>query len=933
MSRATPYKDTDGNVYQYSGFVIDITDLKETEQKLIESEGRFRKLFEDHASPILIIDSETNRIISVNNAATNFYGWPSDVMCSMSIKDISTTSPEALLEKKNTILNNENTQFFAMHRMADGSHREVELFCNLSSLSGKSVYFCIVNDVTERNKAKREAQKRQAILDAALKSMNDAVVITDREGSPIEFNNAFLSFHRFSGRDAYLKTLAEQQNLAEYKNLFELTLPDGTPVPRDQWPVPRALHGESGSSFHYGLKRNNTEERRNCSFSFAPVCDQEGNIIGSVVSVRDITHIKKAEEALRESEERFRNFFEQHSAVMMILDPETGNIVDVNNAAAEYYGWSKEQLLRMTIMELNIEPPDVSFKRLEGWKIAEKRTFTVSHRKADGTVCDLEVFGRKIKSNNRHLAFLILHDITERKQFQQALVESNERIHFILNATNAGTWETSLETSQSKWSEEIWPLFCIEPGSCSPSLENWFNNILPDDRHSVEHAFAESVQSYREFNTTWRVRDANGNIKWLLCKGSPVKNTDGKVLKYVGITLDITDQKRVEEENMQLESRIRKSERLETLGNLAGGIAHDFNNILTPILGYAEMGMMNIPENERTYDFFKQITVAAERAQNLVYQILMFSKARETESSNVAMQSVIQEALQLLRASIPSTIRIEKHINQSCRNIFADPSKIYQVILNLCTNAFQAMEDTGGTLTIELDEIIPDNNLKKKFPEIEEEAYVLLSIADTGHGMNSKTLDRIFEPFFTTKAVNKGTGLGLSVVHGIITSYKGVIDVESEPEKGTTFNIYLPVSDKKVANKEQITTIPNGTASILLVDDEKPTLEVMSMMLTQSGYKVQAANSPGEALELFRKSPQAFDMVITDLTMPEMTGIRLASEIYTCRPELPVILMTGYEKNMENMGKSNIVRLLKKPIRFETIVSAINEVIVSDKTT
>jgi PAS domain S-box-containing protein len=927
MAQGTPFKDASGNVSRYVGIVIDITDLKEAEQKLRESEERFIKLFEDHASPIIIIDSETNRIISVNDAATKFYGWPSQVMCSMSLKDISTTSPEALLKKNHAILNSENTSFFAIHRMADGSHREVELFCNLSNLSDKRVYFCIINDVTERNKSEKEAQKRQSILDAALKSMSDAVVITDREGSPLEVNNAFLSFHRFSSREACLKTLAEQQNLAEYKNLFELTLPDGTPVPPDQWPVQRALHGESGTSFHYGLKRNNTEERRNCIFSFAPVRDQEGKIIGSVVSVRDITHIKKAEEALRESEERFRNFFEQHSAVMMIINPETGNLVDVNNAAAEYYGWSKEQLLRMTVMELNVEPHDASFKRLEGWNIAEKRTFTVSHRKADGTVCDLEVFGRKIKSNNRHLAFLILHDITERKQFQQALVESNERIHFILNAANAGTWETSLETNESKWSEEIWPLFCIEPGSCSPSLENWLNNILPEDRVSVEQAVAESIQSQVEFNSTWRIRDTDGNIKWLLCKGNPIKNADGKVVKYVGITLDITEQKRIEEEKMMLESRIRRSERLETLGNLSGGIAHDFNNILTPILGYAEMGMLSVPEKEQSYNFFRQITTAAERAQNLVYQILMFSKARETESSNVAVQSVIEEALKLLRASIPSTIRIEKHINQSCRNIFADPSKIYQVILNLCTNAFQAMEDTGGTLTIELDEMIPGNNLKMKFPEIEEKTYVLLTIADTGHGMNSKTLDRIFEPFFTTKAVNKGTGLGLSVVHGIITSYKGVIDVESEPEKGTTFTIYLPVSDKEITCKEQKKRIPNGTANILLVDDEKPTLEVMSIILTQSGHKVQKAYSPGEALELFRKSPQAFDLVVTDLTMPEMTGIRLASEIYTCRPELPVILMTGYEKNMEDAGKSNIVRLLKKPIRFDTIVSAISEAI------
>ena len=456
---------------------------------------------------------------------------------------------------------------------------------------------------------------------------------------------------------------------------------------------------------------------------------------------------------------------------------------------------------------------------------------------------------------------------------------------------------------------------------------------MPEDRPPVEQAIEQARQTGAEFNASWRIQDSDGAIRWIMSKGNPVMDSGGKAIKYVGILVDITERKRVEAENEKLESRIRKSERLETLGNLAGGIAHDFNNILTPIIGYAEMGMMRLPEQEPSHGFFREITVAAERAKNLVQQILMFSRAQETESSSVAVQTVIEEALKLLRASIPSTIGIEKHINQASRNIYADPSKIYQVILNLCTNAFQAMENTGGTLTIDLDEIIPDGNLKKKFPEMAVQPYVRLTIADTGHGMDSNTLDHIFEPFFTTKPVNKGTGLGLSVVHGIVTGYKGVIDVESAPEKGTIFNIYLPVCDKDCSVKEQKTAISKGTASILLVDDEKATLEVTNMILTQSGHKVLAVNSPGEALELFRKSPRAFDLVVSDLTMPEMTGIKLASEIYASRPELPVILMTGYSKDIDEneMKKSNIVRILKKPVRLNTMISTIDEVIGRSK--
>lgn len=710
--------------------------------------------------------------------------------------------------------------------------------------------------------------------------------------------------------NSWKNSIIEEDREKTEKIVFEASK-KGVPF-RIEWRVPR-----SDGSLRWLMSRG------------IPFRDSDGNVSRYIGIVIDITDLKETEQKLRESEERFRIFFEQHSAVMMILDPETGKIVDVNNAAAEYYGWSKEQLRRMSVAEMNVETPEHTRKILDGWKTAKKRYFIVTHRKADGALCDIEVFGKKIHVKDRPLAFLILHDITERKQFQQALVESKERMHFILHVANAGIWETSVKTEENKWSDEIWRLFDIEPGSCTPSMESWLNTVIPEDRPSVEHAAEEAVQNNAEFNANWRIRTADGSIRWLMSKGNPVKDADGKVIRYAGITLDITGQKRIEAENEKLESRIRKSERLETLGTLAGGIAHDFNNILTPILSYSELGMMQLPDKEPLHEFFKQIMIAAERAKNLVNQILMFSKARDTDSSCLTVQSVIDEAMQLLRPSIPSTIKIEQRINHSCRNIFADPSKIYQVILNLCTNAAQAMEDTGGVLTIELDEINPGSNLTKKFPELQEQPYVRLTIADTGHGMDSKTLDRIFEPFFTTKPVNKGTGLGLSVVHGIITGYNGLIDVESAPEKGTAVHIYLPVNDKDVTGKEQKGAISDGTASILLVDDEKTTLEVMNMILTQLGHRVQALNTPRQALELFRKSPQAFDLVITDLTMPEMTGIRLASEIYLSRPELPVILMTGYEKNMDSkeMEKSNIVRILKKPVRFNTISSTINEVI------
>ncbi|NTU96473.1 MAG: PAS domain S-box protein [Chlorobiaceae bacterium] len=1045
LIHAIPFMDVFGNISRFVGSIIDITDLKESEQMLRESEGRFRRLFQEHSSVMLIIDAETDRIIDANSAAELFYGWNAKELCSMTIEHLSAVPPETIPKEKAAIDLLSLIHFPSVHRKADGSIRDVEVFCTPDVIGNKRIYYVTINDVTDRKRAEEKLKKlsvaveqspaavvitdpegnieyanpafcdltgysfeetigqnprilksgmlpkefyenlwntilagqvwygefhnrkkndelywenavisairneegtisnyvavkeditekkklwnqlldSKSKLEAALESMSDAVIICDPDGRFIEFNSAFATFHRFRNKEEYLTSLTD------YPAIFDLFKPDGTPVPFEQWPLPRALSGETGIAVDYTVTRKDTGAEWTGSYSFAPIRDNNGRITGSVVTARDITHLKKAEETLRESEERFRKFFEQHSAAMMILDPETGNIVDVNDASSDFYGWSREQLLRMNVITLNIDTPEESRKRLEGWKHTDRRTFTVRHRIADGSICDIEIFGQKIRLKDRYFAYLILHDITERKKFQEALVESNERIHYILNAANAGIWEADLTTYQSYWSDELWLLHGVEPNSFPLTFDYMANTVLPEDRHSYEKAISDAVKNAAELNTNWRIKDARGNIRWLMAKGNPVRDGNDNAVKYVGIVLDISRQKMMEEENRQLEKRIQKSERLETIGTLAGGIAHDFNNILTPIMGYAEMGLMKLPQEDPLHEYFTEIMLAADRAQNIVSQILTFGRATESDHSLVSVQAVIDEALKLLRPTIPSTITIDQHIDNSCMNILADPSKIHQVIVNLCTNSYHAMEETGGTLSITLCEIVPDSNLLKILPELHEHPYVKLTISDTGCGMDKLTMDHIFEPFFTTKPVNKGTGLGLSVVHGIITGYKGIISVESRPGKGSSFRIFLPVVDDAAPRHAEENPVSSGNASVLFVDDEQATLKMMTIMLTKLGYRIRALHSPLEAIELFRKSPGDFDLVITDLTMPEMTGLNFAVELHKIRPGFPVILMTGYGKDIggtTTLEKYGIRCQLKKPVRIESIVSAIKEV-------
>lgn len=428
----------------------------------------------------------------------------------------------------------------------------------------------------------------------------------------------------------------------------------------------------------------------------------------------------------------------------------------------------------------------------------------------------------------------------------------------------------------------------------------------------------------------YRIVTTKGSIRWIEDRKTSTFSPDGIYTGIDGILFDVTDRMMALEDKQQLESRLRKTQRLETIGTLAGGIAHDFNNILTPILGYAEMGVLSLSKGESLHEYFSEIMQAAERAQNLVSQILTFSRANESTPSVISVQSMINEALKLLRPSIPSTISIELQMEASCRNILADPSQIHQVIVNLCTNAFQAMEESGGILTIDLHETLIKHDMLKAFPKLQAGHYVQLNVSDSGHGMTESIMERIFEPFYTTKSVNKGTGLGLSVVHGIITSYRGEITVESTLGKGTTFRVYLPVINEKATHETSDEAPTGGTGKILIIDDEKAAIQMLSIMMTRLGFSVETECSPVRALSRFRQNPDHFDLVITDLTMPDMTGIELAKELHKTNNSLPVILMTGYGKDIEltiPLNNYGVHKILKKPVKLAQLAASVNELL------
>jgi PAS domain S-box-containing protein len=488
-----------------------------------------------------------------------------------------------------------------------------------------------------------------------------------------------------------------------------------------------------------------------------------------------------------------------------------------------------------------------------------------------------------------------------------------------------GSWEDWVETGVMKASDELHRIFGLDPVRDRVTKTGEFPKLFyPEDRERVADAMTNLVKNRIPIDIDFRIVLKDGTLKYIHEHAQIKKDSEGRDVIF-GTAQDITEQKKAEEERKALETQLRRTQRLETIGTLAGGIAHDFNNILTPILGYADMAMISVPEEHPVRADLEHVIKAAHRAKELVQQILTFSRQGDQEKRPLEIHLIVKEVLELMRASLPSSIEIKQNVDPACGCVLADPSQIHQVLMNLCTNAFHAMRDGGGTLEISLR---IDTEFARVHPNMQEQRYLKLSVRDTGSGMSKSVIDRIFEPFFTTKGVGEGTGLGLSVVHGIITNHGGDITVESELGKGTTFNVYLPqakhATSTTPANSASLT---GGTEHILFVDDEEEITLMVKQMLETLGYRITIRNSSVDALKLFSASPREFDMVICDQTMPYLAGNELASELLAIRPDIPVLMMTGYSESFspDDARRLGIRQYLTKPIAASDLNAAIRK--------
>ncbi len=494
-------------------------------------------------------------------------------------------------------------------------------------------------------------------------------------------------------------------------------------------------------------------------------------------------------QALTESESRYRSLFENNHVVMLLINPETGDIIDANSAASRFYGWSKQELKHKNIYEINTLPPEALNREIHTALDGRRSYFVFRHQRSDGSICDVEVYSGPIEVGGRTLVYSMIYDITERLKSQK--------------------------------------------------------------------------------------------------------------------------------EKELLQKQLLQSHKMESFGQLAGGIAHDFNNILSSIIGFTELALGQVAKGAPIEDDLQEVYAAGKRAKDLVKQILAFARQSDEEIKPIQITAIVNEVLRLIKASTPANIEIRMD-GGSESHIMGNAIQIHQVIMNLCTNAVHAMENDGGILTVGVTDV--ENPLDLSQLNLKPGRYVRLVVSDTGSGIPEPIIDSIFEPYFTTKVVGEGTGMGLAMVHGIVENYGGKISVASKKDAGSIFKIYLPVIQGGLPNQPCHTEEhPTGTERILFVDDEVPIAKMGDRLLSKLGYCVKAMTSSVEALELFKSSPFEFDLVVSDVTMPNMTGDKLAVEFMKIRPDIPVILCSGYNKKISD---ESLLMMGVKAFAFKPIVKA-----------
>lgn len=516
--------------------------------------------------------------------------------------------------------------------------------------------------------------------------------------------------------------------------------------------------------------------------------------------------------------------------------------------------------------------------------------------------------------------------IQEHKQAQEALQESKERFRELAELLPQTIFEMDINGNLTFVNRKAFDHFGYTQQDFDQGLKG-LEMFDPDDR-SKAMKNAKKIMSGENIglNEYTVIKKDKSTFPALIHSTAICR--DEKPVGLRGFIIDITETK-------QLESQLQHAHKMEAIGTLTGGIAHDFNNILGIIIGNTELALDDVPEWNPAHFNLEEIKTAGLRAKDIVRQLLGFAHKTDQKRKPIKLVPVIRDSLKFLRATLPTSVTFRQNIQVSADTVLADPTQIHQIMLNLYTNAAHAMEETGGTLEISIQNLVLDNNSADIYPDLSPGNYVAMKVSDTGQGISPEIKDRIFDPYFTTKEIGKGSGMGLSVVHGILQNHQGAISFDSEPGKGTTFTLFFPVIEEEaVIESKSVEEFPTGNERILFIDDEKSIVNMAQQILERLGYQVETKQNPVDALELFHSKPKRFDLVITDMTMPHMTGDKLIEQILNISPDMPTILCTGFSEKIseEKAQEFGVKAFLLKPLVKRDFAVTVRKVLDENRT-
>ncbi|GAB4336389.1 MAG: hypothetical protein Kow0037_17600 [Calditrichia bacterium] len=888
---------------------IEVTALKIAEQKLRKEEQRYRTLYENSTLGIYRTTPE-GRVILANPAMLDMLGYES-------MEELSKINVSSLF----AFTYNRNQFLERIER--DGEIRGVEFAWKRKD--GTVIF------VRESSRAIRDENGNTLYYDGVVEDISDlkrteAALRESENRYRSIFNNSAVGIFRTTPKGEILLANAFIIEMLGYDSLEELRTRNiaetgyDEPFSRDQFIEKINKDGEViGWESKWKRKDGTVIWVRE---SARAVYDDDGNIAYFDGVVEDITEKKIAESRLVESEEKFRSVFE-HTGTATILVGRDGKITLANRECEALFGYPVNKLIGACWEDF--VPVESRQRFREGFEeqfnpqTRATGSYEVQIVCADGSFKNCILSIGLIPSMEQLVISLL--DLTER-----VMAEKGRRL---LESAMEHSAEIVFLTDRESRIIYVNRIFEEFYGYKKSEVYGQKVSMLRSYHH--EDSFYKEMMKTLLAGSPWKGylfnRKKDGEQVEVYATIAPIFGDDGEISHFVTVQRDVSRER-------EIERRSQQSQRLEAIGTLAGGIAHDFNNILTPILGYAEMCMKSVPKGSQLYGDLSYIHQAASRARDLVKQILTFSRQTDKERKPILVTPIIKEALKLIRASLPSTVQIISNFEDSDVHILADPTEIHQVIMNLCTNAYQAMPE-GGKIVVKQEKISLESGSGLEEPPLKQGEYVKITISDTGKGIPPEILDKIFEPYFTTKADDGGTGLGLATVHGIVTNCGGAVTVNSQVGKGTDFHLYFPLCAVDQKEEEpQESVVSGGQEFIWLVDDEPSIAKLAAGILSNHGYQVRYFTNPQQLLNELSHTSETINLILTDLTMPGITGIHLLEEVKKVRPDLPVVLCTGYRDRIK-AGEAEEIgfkALILKPFTPKSLAKVIRSVLDEAKT-